>query len=65
MDKADKINFNMEMESATGLEFLDLKLKIVEGKIRVDLLLNLPTVLAIPHLTSAILRKTYAVYLKA
>ena len=32
MDKAGKINFTMEIESDTGLEFLDLKLKIIEGK---------------------------------
>ena len=26
----------MEISSDTGLEFLDLKLKIVEGKVRID-----------------------------
>ena len=36
MDKTGKINFTMEIASDKGLEFLDLKLKIVEGKIRVD-----------------------------
>ena len=36
MDKTGKIKFTMEIASDTGLEFLDLKLKIVEGKIRVD-----------------------------
>ena len=37
MDKTGKINFTLETDSDTGLEFLDLKLKIVEGKIRVDI----------------------------
>ena len=37
MDKTGKINFNMEVASDRGLEFFDLKLKIVEGKIRVDI----------------------------
>ena len=36
MDTADKIKFTMEITSETGLEFLDLKMKIAEGKIRVD-----------------------------
>ena len=36
IDKTDKINFAMEIVSDTGLELLDLKLKIVEDKIRVD-----------------------------
>ena len=36
MDKTGKIKFTMEIASDTGLEFLDLKLKISEGKIRVD-----------------------------
>ena len=36
MDKTGKINFTMEIAGDTGLEFLDLRLKIVEGKIRVD-----------------------------
>ena len=37
MDKTGKINFTSETDSDTGLEFLDLKHKIVEGKIRVDI----------------------------
>ena len=37
MDKTGKTNFTIEIASYTGLEFLDLKLKIVEGKIRVDI----------------------------
>ena len=36
LDKTGKINFTMEIKSETGFEFLDLKLKIVEGKIRVN-----------------------------
>ena len=36
MDKTGKINFTMEIASDTGLEFLDLKLKILEVKNRVD-----------------------------
>ena len=36
MDKTGKIKFTMEIPGDTGLEFLDLKLKIIEGKIRVD-----------------------------
>ena len=35
MDKTGKIKFTMEIAGDTGLEFLDLKLKINEGKIRV------------------------------
>ena len=34
MDKIGKIRFTMEIAGDTGLEFLDLKLKINEGKIR-------------------------------
>ena len=41
MDKTSKINFAMQIASDTGLGFLDLKLKIVEGKIRVDVLAKL------------------------
>ena len=36
MYKTGKINFTMEIPSDTGLEFLDIKLKLVEGKIRVN-----------------------------
>ena len=36
LDKTSKINFTMEIENGTGLEVHDLKLKIVKGKIRVD-----------------------------
>ena len=36
MDKTGKVKFTMEIASDTGLEFLDLKLKINESKIRVD-----------------------------
>ena len=36
MDTADKIKFTMGITGETGLEFLDLKMKIAEGKIRVD-----------------------------
>ena len=36
MDKTGKIKFTMEITGDTGLEFLDLKLKIKEVKIRVD-----------------------------
>ena len=34
--KTGKIKFTMEIAGDTDLEFLDLKLKISEGKIRVD-----------------------------
>ena len=37
LDKTGKTNLTMEVASNTGLEFLDLKLKIVEGKIGVDI----------------------------
>ena len=37
LDKTGKTNLTMEVASNTGLEFLDLKLKIGEGKIRVDI----------------------------
>ena len=36
MDKTSKIKFTMDIAGNTGLEFLDLKLKINEDKIRVD-----------------------------
>ena len=36
MDTTGKIKFTMEIASENGLEFFDLKLKIAEGKIRVD-----------------------------
>ena len=36
MDKTGKIKFTMEVANDNGLEFLDLRLKIIEGKIRVD-----------------------------
>ena len=35
MDKTGKISFTAKISSYTGLEFLDSKFKIVEGKIRV------------------------------
>ena len=37
MDETGKINFSKGFASSTGLEFLDLKFKLVEGKIRVDI----------------------------
>ena len=36
MDKIGNIKFTIEIAADTGLEFLALKLKINEGKIRVD-----------------------------
>ena len=36
MDKTGKIKFTMEIAGDTGLEFLDLKLRINDGKMRVD-----------------------------
>ena len=36
MDITDKIKFTLEITGDTSLEFLDLKLKVHEGKIRVD-----------------------------
>ena len=41
----------MKIAGENGLEFLDLKLKIAEGKIRVDLYANQLIVLATLHLT--------------
>ena len=54
----------MEIAGNAGLEFFDLKLRISEGKIRVDVLLNPLIVLAIPHLTPATQKTTYATYLE-
>ena len=36
MDKTSKIKFTIETAGDTGLEFLDLKLKLNKGEIRVD-----------------------------
>ena len=36
MDTTGKTTFTMEIAGENGLEFLDLQLKIAEGKIRVD-----------------------------
>ena len=36
MDKTGKIKFTMKISGDTDLEFIDLKLKFHEGKIRVD-----------------------------
>ena len=35
MDKTYKIRFTMEIAGDTNLEFLDLKLKIVEAKVNI------------------------------
>ena len=43
METTGKIKFTMETASEKDLEFLDLKLKIAEGKIRVDVYANLST----------------------
>ena len=40
MDKTGKIKFTMEIADDTGLEFLDLKLQINKGKIKVDVFFN-------------------------
>ena len=60
MDKKGKIKFTMEIAGDTDLEFLDLKLKINEGKIRVDVYAKSTNSLAIPQLTPAILKTTHA-----
>ena len=36
MDKTGKVNLSMEIASDTSLKFLDLKLKILEGKTKAD-----------------------------
>ena len=36
LDDTSKIKFTMQLPDENGLEFLDLKLKIVESKINVD-----------------------------
>lgn len=38
MDKACEINFTIEIARYTDFEFLDLKPRIIEGKIRIDTL---------------------------
>ena len=43
LDKTCKINVTMEIAKETGLEVLDLKLEIVEGKIREDIIFVKPT----------------------
>ena len=60
VDKTSKIKFTMKI---AGLEFLDLKLKISEGKEELMSMINQPIVLAIPHPTPAIQNTTYATYL--
>ena len=37
LDDTDKIKLTMQVVNENGLEFFDLKLKIVEGKINTDL----------------------------
>ena len=64
MDKAGKIKFTKETAGDTGLEFLDLKLKINEVRWELMSMPNPPIVLAIPHLTPAILKTIYATYLE-
>ena len=64
IDKTGQIKFTMEIAGNTGLEFFDLKLRISEGKIRVDGQLNPLIVLAIPHLTPTTQKTTYATYLE-
>ena len=44
LDNAGKIKFTMQVADENGLQLLDLKVKIVEGKINVTCILNLPTV---------------------
>ena len=63
MDKTYKISFTMEIAGDTNLEFLDLKLKIVEAK--VNIFANHTNSFSWPHLTPVTLRKTYVTYLNA
>ena len=60
MDKAGKIKFTMEIAVDTGLEFLDLKLKINKGKRKVGVYAKSTNSFNLPHLTTAIQKTTYA-----
>ena len=46
VDEARKIKFTMEIaDQERGLEFLDLRIKCVDGKLSADVFAKLPTVL--------------------
>ena len=64
MDKTGKINFTMEIAGDTGLEFLDLKLKINEGKIKVDVYAKSTNSFSYTTPNSCYPKKTYATYLE-
>ena len=66
MDTRGKIKFTMEIASENGLEFLDLKLKIAESKIRVEICMqHLLVVLATLHLTPVTQKIIPVAYRKA
>ena len=64
MDKTGKIKFTMEIAGDTGLEFLDLKLKISEGKIRVDVYAKSTNSFSYTTPNTCYPKKTYATYLE-
>ena len=62
IDTTGKIKLTMEIASENGLEFLDFKLKITEGKIRVDVYAkptNSFTTLHLRPVTQKIISVTY------
>ena len=63
VDKTGKINFTMEIASDTSLEFLDLKFKIVEGKIRVDVIAKPTNSFSYTTPSTYYPNKTYPTYL--
>ena len=66
MDKTGKINFTSKISSYTGLEFLDSKFKIVEGKIRVVTFGKITNNFRYSRLNNCYPKKnTYITYLKA
>ena len=64
IDTTGKIKFTIEIAGENGLEFLDLKLKIAEGKIRVDVYAKLTNSFATLHLTPVTRKITSVTYLK-
>ena len=64
IDKTGKIQFTMQAAGDDGLEFLDLKLKMVNGKISVDVFQNQLTASHMFCHLPAILTETLKMYLK-
>ena len=65
IDKMGKIQFTMQAAGDDGLEFLDLKLKMVDGKISVEFFQNQLTASHLFCHLPAILTETSEMYLKA